>query len=65
MVKNRTIPPISNYGGGGGDKVGMLLRLYVVGYPRKGLSAAASGRMLFITFLKFDNGVWVRFWVHL
>ena len=65
MAKNRTIPPILNYGGGGGDKVGILPRLYVFGSPRKGMSAAALGRMLFIRFLRFDNGAWVRIWVHL
>ena len=59
------MPPILNYGGGGGDKVIILPRLYVVGSPRKGMGAAALGRMLFIRLLRFDNGVRVRIRVHL
>ena len=60
MGNNRKIPPILNYGGGGGDEVVILPRLYLLGYPRKGMHAAALGRMLFIRFLRLDNGVWVR-----
>lgn len=35
MATNRTIPPILNYGGGGGDKVVILPRLYVVEFQGK------------------------------
>ena len=65
MARNRTVPPILNYGGGGEDKLGILSRFYVVGSSRKGMSAAALGRMLFIRLLRLNNGVWVRIWVHL
>ncbi len=38
------MPPMLSYGGGGGDKVIIHQRLYVVGFPRKGISAAVLGR---------------------
>ena len=57
MARNRTIPPILNYGGGGGDKVVIHPRLYVFGSLKKGLRAAAFGRILIIRFLSLDNAV--------
>ena len=57
MARNRTIPPILNYGGGEGDKVVIHPRLYVFGSLRKGIRAAAFGRILFIRFLSLDNAV--------
>ena len=48
MRRKRIIPPILSYGGGGGDKMVIHPKLYVVGSPRKGLRAAVLGRILFI-----------------
>ena len=50
MQRHRKIAAVLNYGGGGGDKVVMLARLYVFGCPRKGTGVAALGRILSMCF---------------
>ena len=41
------IPPILNCGEGGGDRVVIRPRFYVIGSPRNGIGVAALGRISF------------------
>ena len=50
MPRQRMLPPILNYGGGGRDEVVIGPRLYDSGSPKKGIGVAALGRILFHRF---------------